>query len=353
MFVRGLPRKTTGTTLCNNAVERKNVMAVNSEIQDLESKYLQMERQLASMDLQMGSQLATMRLRYRVQSGVALGILTIALLLSPLGRQAIAQQSGGLPALEKRVAALEVRLANLVLQPGPTGPAGPAGPAGAKGDTGAAGADGAKGDKGDTGAQGPAGTPADMTRVTALENKTQFMSVSGSVTRFSGTNLQIVSGSGVTSGTINGLGNLIIGYNALRGVNASLPNDRTGSHNLVLGDNNNYSSYGGIVAGDYNAITGVYASVIGGYQNIASGDYSTVSGGFDNIASGSASSERGGGINIASGPAASVSGGIKNISAHYYTSVSGGRSVLMSSFSGWAAGGDYYPGTGPGTYHSP
>ncbi|WP_395090126.1 hypothetical protein [Armatimonas sp.] len=291
------------------------------------------------MDFQMGSQLATMRLRYRVQSGVALGILTIALLLSPLGRQAIAQQSGGLPALEKRVAALEVRLANLVLQPGPAGPAGPAG---------------AKGDTGLTGPQSPAGTPADMTRVAALENKTQFMSVSGSVTRFSGTNLQIVSGSGATDGAINGLGNLIIGYNALRGVTSSLPsNDRTGSHNLVMGDLNNYSSYGGIVSGYANSITNFYASVIGGYFNTASGDSSTVTGGFENTASGIASSVSGGGINIASGPGASVSGGIKNISAHYYTSVSGGRSVLMSSFSGWAAGGDYYPGTGPGTYHSP
>ena len=243
---------------------------------------------------------------------------------------------------------------------------GPAGPAGAKGDTGAAGADGmtgpagpagAKGDKGDTGAdgpQGPAGPPADMTRVAALENKTQFMSVSGSVTRFSGTNLQIVSGSGATNGAINGLGNLIIGYNALRGVPSSIAsNDRTGSHNLVMGDLNNYSSYGGIVAGYANSITNIYASVIGGYLNIASGDSSTVSGGFENIASGIASSVSGGGINTASGPAASVSGGLINTSAHYYTSVSGGRSVLMSSFSGWAAGGDYYPGTGPGTYHSP
>lgn len=79
---------------------------------------------------------------------------------------------------------------------GATGATGPAGPVGAKGDTGATGPQGAKGDqgfvgatgskgdtgpvgpqgatgaKGDTGAtgpQGPAGTPADMTRVAALE----------------------------------------------------------------------------------------------------------------------------------------------------------------------------------------
>lgn len=64
---------------------------------------------------------------------------------------------------------------------GATGATGPAGPVGAKGDTGPTGPQGAKGDqgfvgatgsKGDTGAtgpQGPAGTPADMTRVAALE----------------------------------------------------------------------------------------------------------------------------------------------------------------------------------------
>ncbi|MFI6228625.1 hypothetical protein ACIBCR_15090 [Micromonospora echinospora] len=47
---------------------------------------------------------------------------------------------------------------------GSTGATGPTGPAGAKGNTGATGPAGA------TGPTGPAGTPADMTRVTALEN---------------------------------------------------------------------------------------------------------------------------------------------------------------------------------------
>ena len=39
---------------------------------------------------------------------------------------------------------------------------------------------------------------------------------------------------------------------------------RTGSHNLVLGDENNYSSYGGQVAGSDNTISNGYASVSGG-----------------------------------------------------------------------------------------
>jgi outer membrane murein-binding lipoprotein Lpp len=53
-----------------------------------------------------------------------------------------------------------------------TGPAGPAGPVGATGVTGATGPAGASitGPAGATGPQGPAGTPADMTRVAALES---------------------------------------------------------------------------------------------------------------------------------------------------------------------------------------
>lgn len=59
---------------------------------------------------------------------------------------------------------------------GPVGPQGvqgdqgPTGPAGPKGDTGPAGPAGPAGATGATGPQGPVGTPADMTRVSALES---------------------------------------------------------------------------------------------------------------------------------------------------------------------------------------
>ena len=43
-------------------------------------------------------------------------------------------------------------------------------------------------------------------------------------------------------GPVNGLGNVVIGYNELRGAG----DDRSGSHNLVFGSRNNYSSYGGL-----------------------------------------------------------------------------------------------------------
>ena len=49
---------------------------------------------------------------------------------------------------------------------------------------------------------------------------------------------------------------------------------------LIVGDDNGYSSVGGIVAGYGNLISGLYASASGGFGNTASGSFSSVSGGF-------------------------------------------------------------------------
>src|SRR2546427_133798 len=74
--------------------------------------------------------------------------------------------------------------------------------------------------------------------------------------RFSGLNLQVVNGSGSES-TLNGLGNLIVGYANDAGFS------RTGSHNLITGNFGGWASYGGLLAGSNNQITGGYASVSG------------------------------------------------------------------------------------------
>ena len=92
---------------------------------------------------------------------------------------------------------------------------------------------------------------------------------------FSGVNVNIVNGTDTTDGIVNGLGNLIVGYNELR----VSGNDRTGSHNIVVGRYHNYSSHGGLVVGQGNAIAGQFATVSGGSGNRAAGDYSSVSGG--------------------------------------------------------------------------
>ena len=126
----------------------------------------------------------------------------------------------------------------------------------------------------------------------------------GKTIRISGVNLQIVNGLGATNGypadpgssdpancVTNGVGNLIVGYNEA----GFMPvDDRTGSHNVAVGTANNYSSFGGLVVGAANSITGAWATVSGGVENTASGEHSSVSGGEYNTASGGRSSVSGG-----------------------------------------------------------
>jgi hypothetical protein len=61
---------------------------------------------------------------------------------------------------------------------------------------------------------------------------------------FTGVNVHLRSGSGSTGdgGTPTGLGNLVVGYNALPIQGAG---QRIGSHNIIGGDGNSISSYGG------------------------------------------------------------------------------------------------------------
>jgi hypothetical protein len=95
-----------------------------------------------------------------------------------------------------------------------------------------------------------------------------------------GANLHIRDGSGSTDGPVNGLGNLglgnlIVGYNELRGEG----DDRSGSHNLIVGSQHSYSAYGGLIAGFRNAVAGAFASVTGGRDNAVAGARATVGGG--------------------------------------------------------------------------
>ncbi len=152
---------------------------------------------------------------------------------------------------------------------------------------------------------------------------------------FSGVNVHIVNGTGTTDGEVDGLGNLIVGYNETRGSG----DDRTGSHNIVVGSYQNYSSYGGLVAGSWNTISGYYSSVSGGRSNTASGGFASVSGGEANIASNLVSSVSGGYYNAASGDYSSVSGGYRNAASGYYSSVSGGDRNAASGNSSSVSGG--------------
>jgi hypothetical protein len=212
-------------------------------------------------------------------------------------------------------------------------------------------------------------------RLTTLESKTQFMSADTTAksTTFSGCNVYIQNGLGATNGnpgnpldllhwTTNGLGNLVIGYDyAGRGFTDPntgqfvATNVRTGSHNLILGDMNDYSSYGGIVAGYFNTLTGgnsvitggefntssgILASINGGTGNNAIANSSTISGGQSNTVTSGANNESisGGYNNTVSGYAASVSGGQRNTAGQNFASVSGGLGITQSNFFGWSAG---------------
>jgi hypothetical protein len=160
--------------------------------------------------------------------------------------------------------------------------------------------------------------------------------------KFSGVNVQILSGSGSTAGPINGAGNLVIGYD-------DEPRAQTGSHNLILGERQSFTSYGGILAGFGNTISSPFSTVSGGYRNTASGQDASVSGGDGNTASGNRASVSGGSENTASSQDASVSGGIQNTAGgpFGYTSVSGGARNEASYSSSSVSGGEENHAGGP------
>jgi hypothetical protein len=149
------------------------------------------------------------------------------------------------------------------------------------------------------------GLPA---RVAALEEKlvaVTFNSASNELV-ITKANLRIVNGLGTTN-TTNGLGNVLVGYNEER--RSGQDDIRSGSHNVVVGEQHNFSRFGGLVVGFFNEISGDFASISGGARNTASGAFSSVSGGDSNTASSAFSSVSGGDSNSASGEFSSVSGG--------------------------------------------
>jgi hypothetical protein len=181
--------------------------------------------------------------------------------------------------------------------------------------------------------------------VTSQAQKLQFVTVEGTEMYITGANVNIRDGTGNTLDVAqpSGLGNLIIGYNEngdfpCAGCPSQPTRPRTGSHNLVLGEFNGYTSFGGIVAGFGNSISGPFATVTGGAYSSASGMFSSVSGGEINLASVEGAAVSGGFGGIASGRWSSVSGGQSNTAESEVSSVSGGgkntASGLQSSITG-------------------
>lgn len=214
------------------------------------------------------------------------------------------------------------------------------------------------------------------------------------VVRIEGANLQVVNGTGATQNGENGLGNLVVGYNE-----ENPPfTVRTGSHNLVLGTQNSYTSTGGIVSGSsssilapnasavsgsggiasgensfvasgagleatsyrsvaiggylnessaigavsiggwYNSAGGEYSALVGGDTNTTSGGLSVILGGEDNNADGSRAALLGGQGNTVFGNWSSISGGQDNQASWHWSSISGGNNRTVAGNHDWAAG---------------
>jgi hypothetical protein len=218
-------------------------------------------------------------------------------------------QQGGLPALEQRVASLEALAATLQ------------------------GVNNAQAQQ-ISALQGKvsvlqAAAAQGAARTAALEDRLVHFSRAGNEVFLTGANLNIVNGLGATAGNpgggpaeVNGLGNLIVGYNEQQ--DAFFQRDRPGSHNLVVGRNHGYSFYGGLVAGYNNDLQAPYASVTGGVLNTAASFAAAIGGGRGNRATGNYSVVGGGDGNTAGGEAAAVGGG---------------RSRQAPGLYDWAAGG--------------
>ena len=148
--------------------------------------------------------------------------------------------------------------------------------------------------------------------------------------KIAGANLQLVNGGGTTD-TVNGLGNLFVGYDEFGGT-------QTGSHNVILGTRQTFTSYGGIMGGGSNTLSGPGAVVFGG-GNTASGSRSAVTGGSSNVASGAISWIGGAQNSDATAQNATVSGGANNTASGVFASISGGSNNVASGASASISGG--------------
>lgn len=165
------------------------------------------------------------------------------------------------------------------------------------------------------------------------------------------TNIHIRNGLGETicddgTGSLpacNGAGNLIIGYNEVRGTG----DDRNGSHNIVTGTENNFTTLGsgGTVFGKQNTLAEAYGTLLGGESNTVNGENSVVVGGRGNSVSAQWCVISAGQGNRASGNYTAISGGQNNLASGLWSTVSGGRDNTAYGYYS-AVGGGYQRSTG-------
>jgi hypothetical protein len=173
----------------------------------------------------------------------------------------------------KVMKALETRIARK-LKPGAPGIAGAMGKEGPIGKEGIAGPTGAQGLPGPEGQPGlPALSREEQEKLKTILPYIKLVArgVGGKPTiEFSGANVQIVNGEGSTQ-TANGGGNLIIGYD-------ENPGQQTGSHDVIVGPEDGYTSYGSIIGGRDNKALAPY-DFVAGLANTAEASFSSILGG--------------------------------------------------------------------------
>jgi hypothetical protein len=156
----------------------------------------------------------------------------------------------------------------------------------------------------------------------------------------SGANLQIDNGTGQT-GNPNGLGNVFIGYDDQDGGET-----QTGSHNLILGELQTFTSFGSILGGFANTDS-VSSAAVFGRNNTANGSgTNTFVAGSSNYASADSASVSGGTFNTAEGGSSSVSGGIENVAVGDYASVVAGTYNVANAYATAVLGGEGNHATG-------
>jgi hypothetical protein len=180
-------------------------------------------------------------------------------------------------------------------------------------------------------------------RVATLEAMLAHFTVEGDNLVLSGMNLQVVNGEGGT-GTVNGLGNVIIGYDeATINKHEEILDTKTGSHNLIIGAEHTYTHFGAIVAGEDNASEGPGASVLGGHSNLATGENAVVIAGTENEANGHASVVVAGNENITDEDAEEtvIAAGAFNRTFALDSFVGGGLSNHTRGFASSITGGEF------------
>jgi hypothetical protein len=136
---------------------------------------------------------------------------------------------------------------------------------------------------------------------------------------FTDANVYVQSGSGSTDGTVNGLGNLIVGYDEDGG-----SDDKSGSHNVIIGMEHQYTGAGNLISGYRHEVDNDFSGMVGGFDHFVGATYSGLVGGVRNTTLGTYSSVLGGRDSTATGDVSSIGGGTNNNATGHGTTIGGG-----------------------------